>query len=205
MLFLHFNNKEIDSYVTNLNNQKRIYLPNNFLDIDSDLEKLNDLKTELCAVLDDHRLNDMDSFQNTFIELQAGAYKLVNSDDELVYEGVFFDNDYIPAHLRPDAHNFNPETPPTLVDNSLAGLLHRRLELQKELALVNTQIVGSFRDNLDSFDLTIEKLESVRDTWKDRLQNLLDGTVEIEEDTIDVFNDVLGLIKTLGDRLAKYL
>lgn len=210
MLYLYFNNLEIDKYILNLNNNERLYMPNGFLKINSDLEKLNRLKTELCVILDDISVRNNKESDTCFLELQAGNYYLENTDKEVVYEGKWFDNNYLIAegYVKPNAgvetiSNTDVINPDVIDSNNLESLLNRKKQLSAELIKINELIVNNFYNNMEVFDTTIEQIEIVRDTWKERLQNMLEGIAEIEEDTISVFQEIVTTLKLLAQKIVR--
>jgi hypothetical protein len=175
-------------------------MSNSFLNIESDLEKLNKLKTELCVVLDDISIRNNKESDLCFLELQAGNYYLLNKDEEIVYEGKWFDNDYLIAegYTPPELNKIN-DSP---VEENLEWLLNKKKELNEELSLINKKIVDNFFNSMEVFDTSIEQIELMRDTWRERLQDMLEGITEIEEDTISVFQEVVTTLKKLVEKVV---
>lgn len=189
MLTVEFNTESINKFLKESLTEP-ITLHNSFLDIDDNLEKLNTLKTEFSYALKELRTSNNPKFIEVFNNLQSGEYIILNDNGELVYEGVSF-IDKIQESTLKDIEEFN-----------LLELIEERKNLQERLVRVNAYIVNSFTESLDIFDDVINRLEELKGSWAERIDEMLGIGADIEEDSITAFTEMLTSLKAIQDKLS---
>lgn len=189
MLTIEFNAESINTFL-NESLSEPITLHNSFLDIEDNLEKLNTLKTEFSYALKDFRMSNNTKFLEVFSNLQSGEYIILNEKGQLVYEGVSFKDQSI-----------NLPTV-SIEDYNLLELVEERKNLQERLVVVNGHIVNRLTESLDIFDDVINKLEELKGTWSERIDEMLGIGEDIEEDSITAFTEMINSLKAMQDKLS---
>lgn len=197
MLKIEFNSNDINKFLRDNLKENPITLPNNFLNIDNDLEKLNMLKTEFSHGLKDFRISDSEMFLEVFDHLQAGEYIILNNNGDLVYEGHSFKElaTKIPMAESTDTSN-------SIEDMSIFELLDERQKLEKELSAVNAYIVNNLTSSLDLFDDIINRVEELKLTWAERIDNMLSLEEKMSKKDVGAFSEMMISLKAIHDKLG---
>lgn len=208
MLNIEFTSDVINEYLKT-NNIPSIELTHAFLQ-QSDLEKLNTLKTEFSFQLNKVRLEDKEqNYMQVFEALQAGEYIVLNEQGTLVYEGVDMNSDYDKIKKNAetkeyiDENNNKHELQTNTPQDELIILLNKKKELEKQLVSVNTQILSHLKTGLDLFTEVNTLVVNRRTDWAERLDSLLALPSDSPElhDSISCFSQVVLALKHLRDLL----
>ena len=191
MYKIKFNSEYINDYL--LKNNIDIILPKSFQNLTEDLEILNFLKTEYAHALNPIRLSDTNqTYLKVFDELHYGNYKVVGSDDptQVLYEGVSFS--------KTEQKPLDEVKEPTILD-----LLNHRKKLQQELEEVNNQIVDTISSSLTIFDEVIDNLSKLKESWANRIDELLAVQDSLDEEgALTVFSELMFTLKSMRDKLT---
>jgi len=198
MLRIEFNAENINKFLED-NLKEEIELPNNFLNIDSDLEKLNMLKTEFSHALKDFRISDSEMFIEVFDHLQAGEYIILNQNGDLVYEGYSFkelaNNTSVISESKQDKET-------NMESMTIIELLEERQNLEQKLSAVNAHIVNNLTSSLDLFDDVINRVEELKLTWAERIDNMLSLEENMSKDDLTAFSEMMTSLKAVNDKLS---
>lgn len=190
MLRIEFNSEQINKFIED-NVPNPITLPKTFLNIASDLEKLNMLKTEFSHTLKDFRISDSEMFIEVFDNLQAGEYIIIDQKGDLVYEGQSFSQ--------------KSTSTPIIESNeekTIFDLLEERQKLEERLSGVNAQIVNNLTSSLDLFDDVINKVESLKLTWTERIDKMLALRDNMNKKDVTAFSEMMISLKAIHDKLS---
>lgn len=210
MLYVRFSDQNIHDFVNSSLDGNNIEVPNGVINREY-IEVLNFIKNYVSSTLgrDRERLG-VDKVDRVYYHLTAGLYELLDTKtDEVLFEGADMSDEHTELEFSKEVEETVEVESTTLdltqvevtEDNSLIELLNTRKHLCQQVSKVDRLIEDKSTDVTTFFSDIRDTIDSLEETWNERITVLLDGTTEIDGQELNQFTTLLENIKLLQDRL----